>query len=220
MYRLIMLVALMLSVVGGLAVMLGSSSVAAQTANRAAPSTVAPGDMFTVTISVADYGVAAILTETLPAGFEYVDSEHEVVEVTGQEVEFTLIGETEVAYTVTAPDTASSTPGVFGGILQYRDASGPQELTLTGDTEVTVSATPVTPGPAPEENDLQFDVVPAKAVKGAVVSGLGRPIGSNPLEWAIDTDMTLVEIEVARRVWSAISRSRSIRREAASSVSS
>ena len=77
MYRLIMLAALMLSVVGGLAVMLGSSSVAAQTANRAAPSTVAPGETFTVTISVADYGdLAGILTETLPAGFEYVDSEH------------------------------------------------------------------------------------------------------------------------------------------------
>ena len=80
----------MLSVVGGLAVMLGSSPVAAQTANRAAPSTVAPGETFTVTISVADYGIAAFLTETLPAGFEYGASEHEAVEVTGQEVEFIL----------------------------------------------------------------------------------------------------------------------------------
>ena len=137
----------MLSVVGGLAVMLGSSPVAAQTANRAAPSTVAPGEMFTVTISVADYGVAAILTETLPAGFEYGDSAHAVVNVTGQEVEFTLFGDTEIAYTVTAPDTASSTPGVFEGILQYRDATGPQELTLTGATEVTVEAATTTPDP-------------------------------------------------------------------------
>ena len=137
----------MLSVVGGLAVMLGSSPVAAQTAARAAPSTVEPGEMFTVTISVADYGVAAILTETLPAGFEYGDSEHGAVSVTGQEVEFTLIGETEVTYTVTAPDTASSTPGVFEGILQYRDATGPQELTLTGATEVTVEAETTTPDP-------------------------------------------------------------------------
>ena len=137
----------MLSVVGGLAVMLSSSPVAAQTANRAAPSTVAPGEMFTVTISVADYGVAAILTETLPAGFEYGDSAHAVVNVTGQEVEFTLFGDTEIAYTVTAPDTASSTPGVFEGILQYRDATGPQELTLTGATEVTVEAATTTPDP-------------------------------------------------------------------------
>ena len=50
---------------------------------------------------------------------------------------------------------------------------------IVGDTSVTVST-----GPAPVEvGDLQFDVVPAKAVKGAVVSGLHNPIGSNPLQW-------------------------------------
>ena len=184
----------MLSVVGGLAVMLGSSPVAAQTAARTAPSTVAPGEMFTVTISVADYGVAAILTETVPDGFVYGDSEHEPVSVTGQEVEFTLIGETEVAYTVTAPDMASSTPGVFEGILQYRDASGSQELTLSASS-VMVSADT---GPAPVDvGDLQFDVVPAKAVKGAVVSGLQRPIASNPLEWDVTGEVTGELVSIA-----------------------
>ena len=155
-----MLAALMLSVVGGLAVMLGSSTVAAQTANRAAPSTVAPGEIFTVTISVADYGVAAILTETLPAGFEYGDSD-DVVSATGQEVEFTLIGETEVTYTVTAPDTASATPGVFRGILQYRDANEILREINLGATSVTVgtvTATATATAPPvvteePEESD-------------------------------------------------------------------
>ena len=52
-------------------------------------------------------------------------------------------------------------------------------------------------GPAPVDagDGLQFDVVPAKAVKGAVVSGLKYPIGSNPLEWpGADTTATLVSI--------------------------
>ena len=48
--------------------------------------------------------------------------------------------------------------------------------------------------PVVDAGDLQFDVVPAKAVKGAVVSGLKNPIGSNPLEWEPDTGATLVSI--------------------------
>ena len=56
---------------------------------------------------------------------------------------------------------------------------------------VTVSGDAVTPDPEATPvatgDDLKFDVVPAKAVKGAVVSGLTRPIGSNPLQWEVDT---------------------------------
>ena len=61
----------MLTVIGGLAVMLGSSPLAAQTAAsavRSAPSTVAPGETFTVTITASNYGTAGLLTDTLPAG--------------------------------------------------------------------------------------------------------------------------------------------------------
>ena len=51
-------------------------------------------------------------------------------------------------------------------------------------TVVTVSADATTPDPtnpnAIAGGGLQFDVVPDKAVKGAVVSGLKNPIGSKP----------------------------------------
>ena len=111
----------MLTVIGGLAVMLGSSPLAAQTAAasavRSAPSTVAPSETFTVTITASNYGSAGLLTDTLPAGFEYAGSVGGTQN--GQEVEFILINlaggpvTDEFTYTVTAPDTASSSPGVF-----------------------------------------------------------------------------------------------------------
>ena len=147
--------------------------------------------------------------------------------VTDQEVAFSLFGgTTEVAYTVTAPDMASSTPSVFKGILQYRDASGPQELTLS-DSSVTVSGDATTPDPSPTPVDaddgLQFDVVPAKAVKGAVVSGL-QSIRLEPSPWS-GPELTPL------RLWSALGLMTMIplsvksgtsllrKREAASSVS-
>ena len=68
----------MLSVMGGLAVMLGSSPLAAQTTAASAtrsvsPSTVVPGGDVTVTIAVADNGGSGGVTETLPEGFAYVE---------------------------------------------------------------------------------------------------------------------------------------------------
>ena len=92
MYRLIMLAALMLTVIGGLAVMLGSSPLAAQTAGaiRTVPSTVAPSETFTVAITASNYGTGGLLTDTLPAGFEYVGSD-DGGEQDGQDVEFLLI---------------------------------------------------------------------------------------------------------------------------------
>ena len=84
----------MLTVIGGLAVMLGSSPLAAQTAAasavRSAPSTVAPSETFTVTITASNYGTGGLLTDTLPAGFEYVGSD-DGGEQDGQDVEFLLI---------------------------------------------------------------------------------------------------------------------------------
>ena len=55
---------------------------------------------------------------------------------------------------------------------------------------MTVTVSSAT-GPDPEANDLQFDVVSVKAVKGAQVSGVGNPIATNALTWVFDTDMTL-----------------------------
>ena len=68
------------------------------------------GGVVVVTVDVANYGQAGGVTETLPAGFEYVSSslDTEQVAVTGQEVRFTLQGETTFTYTVTASMTAGS----------------------------------------------------------------------------------------------------------------
>ena len=71
-YRLIMLAALMLGVIGGLTVMLGSSPFGRtgrpQCQRSFDPATVAPGGSVTVTITAADYGSAGGVTETLPVG--------------------------------------------------------------------------------------------------------------------------------------------------------
>ncbi len=55
--------------------------------------------------------------------------------------------------------------------------SNDRDIMLTGN--VTINVMKVT------DNNLQFDVVLSKAVKGAVVSGLRNPIGSTPLEWEV-----------------------------------
>ena len=194
----------MFSVIGGLAVMLGSSPLAAQTGASVSrsldPLTVAPGGEVTVTITADDFGVVGgELTETLPAGFTYVSSnlDDSQVESAGQDVTFFLFAtDNIITYTVTASDMASASPAVFSGTLTYRDDDEvSQELTVGGDTDITVGVdvTPgVTPGPTPDPTVVdadyrKFDVVPAKAVKGAVVSGLKNPIGSNPLQWEVET---------------------------------
>ena len=145
MYRIIMLAALMLSVMGGLAVMLGSSPLAAQTTAASAtrsfsPSTVVPGGEVMVTIAVADNGGSGGVTETLPEGFAYVEGsaapldDFQVV-VTGQNVRFTLQGERSFTYTVTASSTEGSYP--FEGSLRDSDR---MDSLVGGATEVTVAA--------------------------------------------------------------------------------
>ena len=184
----------MLSLMGGLWVMSGSAPLAAQTGPSASrsfsPATVAPDGQVTVTIAATDYGQAGGVTEMLPAGFVYESSSVDAsqVLVTGQMVRFTLQGDDSFTYIVTAPSTEG--PYTFSGMLRDFDRENHE---VGGDTVVTVDATP---GPAPvDAGDLQFDVVPAKAVKGAVVSGLKSPIGSNPLQWDdLDTGGAAVTI--------------------------
>ena len=67
-----------------------------------------------------------------------------------------------------------------------------RDITLTANVTVNVLNVDV--------NALQFDVVPAKAVKGATVSGVGNPIGTDPLEWdlsGIGSHMKLISIGAA-----------------------
>ena len=71
------------------------------------------------------------------------------------------------------------------------DTANDRDLTLTA--RVTINVMRV-------NEELAFDVDPAKAVKGALVSGLRRPIGTNPLEWevkGIGSSAKLVRIGLA-----------------------
>ena len=108
------------------------------------PATVAPGGTVTVTIQAANYGQAGGVTETLPSGFSYVSSSLSASQVneSGQNVGFTLQGDTSFTYTV----TASSTPGPydFSGTLRDSDTN---DHTVGGATSVTVQA-PGTPTPS------------------------------------------------------------------------
>ena len=194
----------MLSLMGGLWVMSGSAPLAAQTTATAVRSfipatTVAPNQEVTVTIAAADYGIAGGVTETLPAGFT-IESINPGEDNTGvaladaadgrKMVQFTLFGAPQsVSYVVKASSEVGT--HTFEGTFIDDDRMSSE---VGGDTVVTVSADA---GPAPVDADdgLQFDVVPAKAVKGAVVSGLLNPIGTKPLEWpGADTTATLVSI--------------------------
>ena len=77
------------------------------------------------------------MTETLPAGFAYVSSTHDSagLNVNGQEVRFTLQGDSSVAYTVTASRTAGSHS--FSGMLRDSDRT---DHAVGGVDTVTVTA--------------------------------------------------------------------------------
>ena len=184
--------------------MSSSSPLAAEThpsATRSLDSSaVEPGAVVTVTITLADdyEGNLARITERFPAdGFDYVpdsvvgasfrpdDSDEDNGTLVFNLFSLGGLGGAEFSYRVTASTDGSY---MFEG-----------DLIDAAQVEHGIEATPITvstyTGPAPVEvGDLQFDVVPAKAVKGAVVSGLKNPIGTNPLEWEPDTTATLVSI--------------------------
>ena len=66
------------------------------------PERVEAGGEVEVTITAAGYGGLGQVVETLPDGFSYLSSSLSGVEVVGQTVTFTLLGETDFTYTVTA----------------------------------------------------------------------------------------------------------------------
>ena len=126
----------------------GDSEITVEAAQEAQPSatrsfdpaTVAAGGSVTVTIAVADYGQAGGVTETLPAGFTYVSSSlpgSQVTELSGNQVRFTLQGDTSFTYTVMASTMAGAQ--TFSGILRDFDKN---DHTVGGDTEVTVQPPP------------------------------------------------------------------------------
>ena len=101
------------------------------------PASVAPGGEVVVTINAASYGVGGAVTETLPEGFTYVSSSlpDSQVSVTGQQVSFTLQGDTSFTYTVTAPSVEGSY--AFSGTLG--DDKG-NDHDVGADATLTVSS--------------------------------------------------------------------------------
>ena len=145
----IVLAAMMIAIMAGVGAMLSLLPVTAQqddpSANRSfSPATVAPGERVTVTITVANYGQAGSVVETLPSGFTWVSSTHPSGQVDrdGQEVTFTLFGETSLTYSVTASSTERQYS--FSGTLWDFDG---EEHDVLGPP-VTVRA-----APAPAQDD-------------------------------------------------------------------
>ena len=190
MKRLMILAALLLSVVGGLTLMSSSSPLAAQTTGPSAtrsfePATVGPGDQVKVSIDIEGVGLAGSVTETLPAGFTYVDTTNELGRSgTGSELVFRFLGSTDFSYNV----IASSTEGSYdfsGGKLDPGPGMDDVDIENKNGISLEVSTTPAPTGPEVTLPSRTFDVVKAKAVKGARVSGVGYPIATNPLEWVV-----------------------------------
>ena len=104
--------------------------------------TVEPGGKVVVTITATGYGSLGAVTETLPAGFSYVEDSATVrAKVDGQDVTFTILGADQTfSYQVTASSVADS--HTFQGTL--KDDQGVSR-SIGGASSVTVMAATVTP---------------------------------------------------------------------------
>ena len=134
--------------------------------------------------------MAGTVTEMVPAGFVYVSTTNRLgldasSDVAAGSLVFSVIGSNDFSYVLTAPGVEDDYD--FSGTLN------PGAVSVGGPGTLTVRTAPVVTGPEPEDNDLEFDIVPSKAVKGAQVSGVGNPIDSSPLTWSFDTDVTLAD---------------------------
>ena len=158
---------LMIGLIAVLGTILSFSSLAAQGAQASATrsfdsASVAPGGQVVVTIAAADYGQAGGVTETLPTGFSYVSSSlsDSQVNESGQDVRFTLQGDTSFTYTVTASGTPNSY--TFSGTLRDFDRN---DHTVGGATRVTVRAPqPVSPPRPPANRPPVFSSAAAVSV--------------------------------------------------------
>ena len=134
------------------------------------PASVDPGGQVVVTITASNYGQAGGVTETLPAGFSYVSGSSSLddsqVNVSGQNVRFTLQGDTSFTYTV----TASSTPGshTFSGTL--RDGMDRSDHTVGGDTSITVKTPPAQAAPSASRSFNPALVDPGEQVVVAITA--------------------------------------------------
>ena len=132
------------------------------TAQRSiSPSQIAPSGEVSVRIAVNNYGQFGGVAETIPADFTYVAGSSNVdVVVDGRTLEFALLDEAAVTYSVTASDTAGRY--VFSGDLI--DDQGTRH-SIGGDTSFTV--TPLTPLPGPT---AQRSISPSQIAPSGEVS--------------------------------------------------
>ena len=109
-------------------------------------STVDPGSQVTVNINAADYGAAGSVAEILPEGFSYVSStlSEASVQMVGQVVTFTLLGDDSFSYTVNAGDEGEH--AFSGTITSFDRLSGD----VSGADTVTVNP------PAPPSASRSF----------------------------------------------------------------
>ena len=100
------------------------------------PPSAALGGEVVVTITASGYGPFGGIMETLPAGFSYVSSSlpDDSVTVNGQEVTFSLLGETDFTYTVAAPSAEGSYS--FSGVLTSSDRA---EVPVGGAITIAVT---------------------------------------------------------------------------------
>ena len=108
-------------------------------------SSVLPGGRVEVTITPTGYGSFGQVVETLPSGFSYARSSLTAsqVAVEGRAVTFTLLGESNFRYTVTAPSMEGSY--AFSGVI--KDVSR-AAASVSGASTIRVGPPP-TPTPTP-----------------------------------------------------------------------
>ena len=138
------------------------------------PASVAADGELTVTITAANYGRAGGVTETLPAGFEYVSSslDAESVQPTGQTVRFTLQTETSFTYTVTASSVAG--PHTFSGKLRDFER---EDYVVGGASRVTVEAAQQTRASASRSFDKATVAPGGEVVVTITAANYGRAGG-------------------------------------------
>jgi len=151
-------------------------SVAAQTATRTLPDSMAPDETFEVGIEATDYGAMGQAIETLPTGFSYINSSLPTDQVAqdGQNVKFTLMGTTSFTYNVTA--SAIEDTYALNGTLKDEDKN---EYEVGGDQAIAVKSIFITFIPPTPENgtEIMTNYVITVSVESA------NPISTVWLKW-------------------------------------
>ena len=132
-----------------------SIRVTGPTATRSfSPASVIPGGQVRVTVNASDYGSSGLVTERLPAGFDFVSVSPSGIErVNGRSIEFVLVGSDQsFTYTLDAPDTENTY--TFSGTLTdfERDT-----FDVGGSQSLRVAVVPPSAFRQITERDLKVD---------------------------------------------------------------